>query len=542
MKDLRSRLRRFTIAATSLGLATMFYGGCKEVKDKVEDTFGTDITGLVNDDKGQPVEGASVRLFTLTGNTDFVEGGDLGSGEAYIDREKVLASTNSVDRGTTGADGRFKLKAIPNAFLAVVTKAGCSAGFAGFNEETGVLSLNTLIAPNFSGGLNFEVPTFVIACASPPPTTEPGGNTPEAPPYEPPAPTPTCDMTACTTAGGTCQGTTCVVTCVAADCTAAGGTCTDGVCVTPTCDPAACQAAGGACSGDGLSCQLPKCTSNDDCQIAGPGWVCVNPGDVELANCQPPEPGGPIPPTPVVSGWVEVRLTDTAGQPILDASMADQSLVATSIPANGLVRLYARYMGAATKGYVLIQNGSADCAAAPPHTDTIAMDLSDQQVATAKGDFIELYLHKGYQKIQLSTSETIGEGERSHAIEVGAGCVPRSPFSATLTWDAGKGQPVDLDLNVWNKDGELVFVGQKQASWGQLMCHGKGPGPEVFESTDVLQGPFTIKVSFFAGKPREVKGKLRITRSVGGKPLDESFTFTVDRPKAVAEIGVFASK
>ncbi|HEU4537226.1 MAG TPA: hypothetical protein VFS00_24065, partial [Polyangiaceae bacterium] len=233
---MRSRLRRLAIAAAGLGLTAMLYGGCEEAKDKTEDTFGTDVTGLVNDDKGQPVEGATVKLYSLLDNTGFVEGSDIQSAEAYIDREKVLASNNTVATATTGADGRFKMKTLPSAFLAVVTKDGCSAGFAGFNEETGVLNVNTLITPNFEGSVNFEIPTFVIACAAPPPVVDPDeGNTPDAPPYEPPATPPSCDAAACTAAGGTCQGTTCVITCVAADCTAAGGTCTDGVCVTPGC-------------------------------------------------------------------------------------------------------------------------------------------------------------------------------------------------------------------------------------------------------------------------------------------------------------------
>jgi hypothetical protein len=36
-----------------------------------------------------------------------------------------------------------------------------------------------------------------------------------------------------------------------------------------------------------------------------------------------------------------------------------------------------------------------------------------------------------------------------------------------------------------------------------------------------------------------VQGKLRILRLVGDELKDESFTFTLRRPKDVAEIGVF---
>ncbi|HEU4538010.1 MAG TPA: carboxypeptidase-like regulatory domain-containing protein, partial [Polyangiaceae bacterium] len=399
MLTIQSWLRRSTVAAFGLGLGVTVHGGCKEVKDEVEDTFGTDVRGRITDDKGQPIEGATVRLYSLLDNTNFVEGSDVGSGEAYIDREAVLASTNSVETAQSGADGSYKMTTLPSAFLAVATKEGCSAGFAGFDEETGVLSFDTLIKPKIDGAVQFEIPTFVLACATPPPTTGPEGNTPDAPPFDPPvSQPPPCDATACAAAGGTCQGTTCAITCVPADCAAAGGTCTNGACATPTCDAAACVAAGGACSPDGATCQLPKCDSNEDCQAVQPGWVCVNPGDVALAACQAPPPGE-IPAPPEVKGWTLLRLTDTAGALVADASAGEQAIVASAVPENNLVRLYAQYQGSATRGYIMVQSGSADCAEAPPRTDYIAIDLSNNQVATAKGDFVELYLHKGFQKI-----------------------------------------------------------------------------------------------------------------------------------------------
>ena len=119
--------------------------------------------------------------------------------------------------------------------------------------------------------------------------------------------------------------------------------------------------------------------------------------------------------------------------------------------------------------------------------------------------------------------------------------MPRHAFIAILTWDAGPRRPADLDLNVWNAAGELVFVGRKQARWGHLRRHGRGPGPEVFIAFDANEGPFTVKVQFFSGRPREVTGKLRIFRTVDGRFRDETFRFTVNRPKDVAEIGVFST-
>ena len=103
------------------------------------------------------------------------------------------------------------------------------------------------------------------------------------------------------------------------------------------------------------------------------------------------------------------------------------------------------------------------------------------------------------------------------------------------------GDPVDLDLSVWNAAGRVLCVGSKQRAWGQLR-DGQSPGPEVFESDDVSQGPFTIKVQFFCGRPRAIAGKVRIIRTLGGQLVDDTYAFTVNRPKDVAEIGVFAAE
>jgi uncharacterized protein YfaP (DUF2135 family) len=164
------------------------------------------------------------------------------------------------------------------------------------------------------------------------------------------------------------------------------------------------------------------------------------------------------------------------------------------------------------------------------------------QIASDKGAYLELALHGGYQRIQLTTSDSLGEGERSFVVQFGEPCAPPAhAFTAILTWDSGVGDPVDLDLSIWNGEGKALCTGRKGSSWGQLE-DGKSPGPEVFWSDDVSQGPFTIKVQFFCGRSRPIEGKVRIIRTLGGQLVDETFAFTVDRPKVVAEIGVFSGE
>lgn len=380
----------------------------------------------------------------------------------------------------------------------------------------------------------------------------------------------TCATATCAQSGGSCVDGACVVppACDAKACTDAGGSCDGDTCVTPACDDAACEAvhgkcsddgkhcdvapcfaaeadctaAGGKCSTDGSSCTLPACKTDADCQAAQPGAYCDHPGDVTLAACLPPEPGEIVPPVEV-HGWTELRITDTQDRLLADASDDNGKIAADAIPDDGVIRIHAKYTGSATTAYIQVQSGGQNCPNLPPHTDFIAVALDAGALASDQGDYIELVLHGGYEKIQLSTSEVLGEGDQSFTVEIGDACAaPQHAFVAILSWDAGPGQPADLDLDVWNANGDLLCVGKKDAAWGRLAHEGKGPGPEVFETDDATQGPFTIKVQFFSGKPRDIEGKLRILRTVNGQARDESFTFVVHRPKDVAEIGVFEAQ
>jgi len=592
------RYRNVAILAIGLGLGAVVLPGCKlfeeeadDAKKTVKDAVSSEVKGRVTDNRGQPVAGATVRLYDLLDNTDFVEGSDIGSLEAYIDREAVLSSQNDRRSAVTEADGRFSFETLPSAFLAVATSETCSAGFAGFDEETGVLNLDTLIKPSFKNGLSFSVPPFVLACADPP-VVGPDGNTEESPPFEPePPPPPSCDSAMCGWAGGHCEAEACVITCAVLSCAESGGSCVEGACVvpptcdasacasaggtcdgdsciTPTCDATACatapgscsadgtrcdvppcfaaeldcEAAGGACTDDGANCELPACKSDEDCEAAQPGSWCDHPGEVGLAKCEPPAPGEIVPPVEAL-GWTELRITDSEGALLADASDADQRIAGKDIPEDGVVRVYGKYSGSAETAYVQVQSGSQKCARLRPRTDFIPVTLEEGVLASSEEDYVELVLHGGCQKIQLSTSNVLGAGERSFIVDIGDRCAPpRHAFVAILTWDGGRRRHADLDLSVWNGQGELVHVGRKQARWGWLRRHGRGPGPEVFVSNDALEGPFTVKVQFFSGRPREVRGKLRILRTVDGEARDETFAFTVRKPKDVVEIGVFPAR
>lgn len=537
------RVRQWSALIVVLALASSTWVGCETVADpdpnNIDDLNNGDalqsqVTGRVEDDHGEPIAGATVLLYDLVANTDFVEGGDVRAQEAYIDREAILGADGALDTATTGEDGTFTFDGVfPSALLAVATKTGCTAGFAGFDEETGVLSLETLIKPD--ADLNFAVPTFVLACATAP-EVGPDGNTPDAPAFDPPTTPPACDDATCAAAGGACDAGACVLTCQETTCSAGGGTCENGVCVVAACG-AECVDAGGRCSADQTACELPACSSDEECAAGQPGAFCENPGDIDLATCRPPLPGAVVPPA-TSGGWTAFRLTDGDDNVLADASAENQTLAAGDLPATGLARVHGAYTGEAATGYVHVQTGDPSCPDLPPRTDYVAVELIDGELES------EIYLHGGHQKIVLSTSEVLGEGDQTFVIEVGEPCTPpKHPFVVIMSWDAGPSQPADLDLNIWSSDGELVFIGNKQAAWGQLAREGRnGPGPEVFWGDDVTKGPFTIKAQFFSGRPRTIEGKVRILRIIDDVLHDDSYVFTVERPKDVAEIGVFASE
>jgi hypothetical protein len=523
--------------------STLVLAGCtlfEDAKDKLD--LDSEVSGRITDNRGDPVAGARLRLFDLQDNQDFVEGGDISSGEAFIDREAVLASTNSVESTVSDDDGELRIDGVvPGAFLASVTKDGCTAGFAGFDAERGVLSVDTLLVPEIANGLSFEIPEFVVACATPP-EVGPEGNSDEAPPFEPELPDVLCDADACTSAGGTCDGERCAITCAAATCAESGGSCVDGACVSTVCDPSACESGGGSCNAaDDTICDLPACSADADCDAAQPGAYCTDPGDVALATCNPPAAAEIIPPDEP-AGWIGMRVADSGGTVLVDASADNQAIATTDVPSDGVLHVTAEYDGDASVGYLQVQSGGQSCPNLPPRTDYFPVSIVDGVVSSEEGPFVRLAALGGYQKIQLTTDAVLGEGDGSFVVEVGEPCAPPEfPFVATLSWDAGPGEPADLDLSVWNADGELVFVGNKQAAWGQLALDAKGPGPEVFVAEDADQGPFTVKVEFFSGKPRELEAKLRVQRTDGGQLIDDTFTFVVEHPKDVAEIGVFTA-
>ena len=517
---------------------------------------------------GEAVEGVTVRLFKLTENTDFVVGGDYESGEGLIDPAKVANSTNSAADATTGADGKFEISDVTvDAFLATATKDNCTVDIQGFDKESGVLSLDTLLKPDFESlSLAFTV-DFKISCADPPKNVKADGSAQDVDPVEPPAPDPQCSEDACVAAGGTCENDECKLPpyCSAdVDCETilgmTGSTCenpgTDTAACNPPpvpdCDDTECADAGGTCDTTEDVCVIPPqpaCSTDEDCVVAlgVEGAYCENPGDVDLAVCNEPDPNEIIPPAEP-TGFTVFKIQDANGSDLLDASAAQETsyvLTQTQAEANEIVRVYGEYSGDEETAYVMVQTGSQKCSDLPPKIDFIEVAIVDGKLAGGKGDYVEVYMHGGYMKIQLTTSSTNGEGERSMLVEVGDECQPPSvPLTVILSWEVAEGERADVDLHTWNAAEEQCYYGRKTTDWGELDIDDRnGPGPEVFTVLDDSKGPFVVKVRYFSGWVSPLSGKVRVIYYNDSSGLvDNTFSFTLNDPGDIVDIGIFGGE
>ncbi|RJO67226.1 MAG: hypothetical protein C4523_10065 [Myxococcales bacterium] len=484
----------------ALAFSGLIVAGC----DEVSDLLSVNINTTVTNNKGAPVEGATVKIFKLSENSDFVEGGDVNSQEAQIDPNKVATSTNTAAQGTTGADGKATIEDVTiDGFLATASKDGCTVDVVGFDAETGVLSLDTLIMPDIESGSTDINLDFVITCADPPAEedlNEDGANT-DAEPYTPPEPDPpACDQEACTAAGGTCESDT---------------------------------------------CKLPACAQDADCVAASgqEGSFCKDPG-AETAECMPPDPNEIIPPAEP-QGWTVFKILDSEGGDIIDASAASDTaykIDQATAENNTVVRVYGEYDGDATVAYVMVQTGSQKCLNFEPKIDYLEVPIADGKLAGGKGDFVEVYLYGGYMKIQLTTSNVNGEGDRSMLVEVGNECeLPSAPLTVILSWTVGEGQNADIDLHAWNKDEEQCYYANKNPGWGALdIDDRRGPGPEVFQASDAAAGPFTVKVRYYSGGISPVQCKVRVIKNSASEGFsDTSYTFDLANPRDIFEVGYF---
>jgi hypothetical protein len=273
-------------------LALLAFGaaGCDTAKDLLK----SEITGKVIDSKGQPVEGATIKLFDLTANTDFVSGGDINSAEGQIDPAKVANSDNTVATATTGADGTFTMSDVSaSAFLATASKENCTVDFQGFDDETGVLNQDTLLIPTVDeGGLAFEIPQFTIACADPPENVKEDGSA-EGTEEPEPQPEPSCDETECAALNGFCADTVCIVpvcsetvACEGEAICVNGGT-AEAECVLPACSETMVCEDGLLCENPGTLealCVKPVCTVDDDCMGEE---LCYEPNTLNAVCIQP---------------------------------------------------------------------------------------------------------------------------------------------------------------------------------------------------------------------------------------------------------------
>ncbi len=350
--------------------------------------------------------------------------------------------------------------------------------------------------------------------------------------------------------GGTLEAACVLPMCSANEDCAEGQFCVDAntaaaVCVDPVCTATVDCPEGLICTNAGTfeaACVAPACVTDEDC-LEGTCGVNETTG---LAECQAADPNEIIPPAEPDAAWTVFKVQDSSGTDIVDASTENQVLGAQVVQDNTLVRVYGEYSGAETTAYVMVQTGSMACDGMEPKIDYVEVPIVDGKLNGGKGDYFEVYLYGGYMKVQLSTSNINGEGERSTVVEFGDNCMaPENPLTVILSWTIPEDDPTaraDIDLHAWNADGEQCYYGRKIQSWGQLdVDDRRGPGPEVFTVTPDGQGngPITIKVRYFSGRIQPVPCKVRVIHWDGTTLNDNSYEFELSEPREIFEVGVF---
>lgn len=323
-----------------------------------------------------------------------------------------------------------------------------------------------------------------------------------------------------------------------------GGT-LDAICVFPACNTHEDCGEGLYCVDPGTlgaTCVTPACVSDDDCVDS----FCGVNDETGLPECQPPDPNEILPPVTPDPTWTSFKVLKNDGAELVDATTENKTVSNQLVQANSIVRVYGEYTGEQTSAFVMVQTGSSACGEGmEPKIDYIEVPIIDGKLNGGKGDFLEVYLYGGYMKVQLSTSNINGEGERSNVVEFGEACLaPENPLTVILSWNVpdDPSMRADVDLHAWNAAEEQVYYARKVRPWGQLdVDDRKGPGPEVFTVTPSggNVGPITIKVRYFAGRISPVQCKVRVIHWNGSNITDRSYEFELVNPRDIFEVGVF---
>ena len=138
---------------SSIAILACALGGC----DTVSDLLGVSATveGRVVDSKGEPVEGAQIRVYNFTTNLDaFNAPGDEvaltdpGTYNARVAVGRLSREGEVTTTAVTGADGRYRIESLPvDGVIITADHDAYSTDIKGMDRQTGTVSLASAIKP-----------------------------------------------------------------------------------------------------------------------------------------------------------------------------------------------------------------------------------------------------------------------------------------------------------------------------------------------------------------------------------------------------------
>lgn len=322
---MRYQRLRHGVLALGLSVVSGFVTGCDKVEEALNQIQASGIVeGMVKDTAGNPVEGATVKVYTFADNLNAfyrpeepapAELNDPANYKVKVDLGALLEKGKAETKtGTTGADGRYRIEGLPTleGLIVVASKDKYAVDIQGMDADDGTVSFASALKPasfDQAGG-TVTLPADFVLAGGPvnsivsddedgegvPPEVEPVPPPPPpptvAPPTEPPAPPPPeCTSNGECMPGQACREGACGPECmVDEDC---GGTlvCKDGGVCAPECLGHADCADGEICAADSLTCVPEECNANMPCPdlqqctgAAGHGRcaaACANDGECE---------------------------------------------------------------------------------------------------------------------------------------------------------------------------------------------------------------------------------------------------------------------
>ncbi len=167
----------------------------------------------------------------------------------------------------------------------------------------------------------------------------------------------------------------------------------------------------------------------------------------------------------------------------------------------------------------------------------------DQDIAVSNGSFTEsASIASGQNTISLRANSPNGDtGVSDVATITGEFVAP--DIEVTLTWNTA----ADLDLHVWNPNGEHAYYSNTSIADGSLdIDDTNGFGPETFTVPTALAGSYIVKVnSFSLGSDGSSDATIQLQLNGGQKQTFGPHRFTVDdsngtNPEAWWDVTTFA--